>query len=243
MAKTGLPTAEVTRTRIPLTPEVIAEQKAYLTSQGLPAKIYKFEADGDTFIFRPLYRGDWNEIQAFVQANQSTIRQDAINQKICEKALLWPEALLHPAIWEVQRAGIQDSLAKFILAHSCFLDPDLDQSSYLRVEPLGEADPGPKPSEAEVAELKAKFNWTLRAVKVDQDWYVVRPLNRAEWKQISSPDELDIDLAAAERATVWSREYPARPAFGDKVAGTVRALSEVIMAASGFLSQPTVEEL
>ncbi len=237
-----LPTATRSGPR-ELAPEVIDGLKADLTERGLPAQIYKFVADGDTFVFRPLYRPDWNQIQAFVQDSQGNVRQDDLDRRICEKALLWPEETLHPAVWETQKAGYQGSLAKMVLARSGFFDPEIDQSSYLRVEPLVTVPRGEKPAPEVVETLKAKYNWSLKLVQIDSEYYVVRPLSRGEWKLITSGDDPDVDLAAAERATVWSREYPSKPSFDGKVAGTCRSLSEVIMMLSGFVSQPTVEEL
>ena len=239
-----MPTATVTRQKVELTPELIQAQKKALEQQGIPPKIYKFSFDGDTFVFRPLYRSDWNRIQAFIRDNQNTISQDAIDQKICEYGIVFPDIVGNPVLWEVQRAGFQSNLAKQILGKSGFFDPDLDQSDLLKVEPLGTSERGPKPAEEVVTELKTKYNWNLRLVLVGDEYYVIRPLSRGEWKKIQQEDEADLDLLSAERATVWSKDYPQKPSFEDKLAGTVRSVAEVIMQASGFTGQaPQVEEL
>lgn len=226
-----------------LTPDIIEEMKLALEGCGLPPTIYKFENEGDLFVFRPLYRRDWLEIDEYVQANQNTVRQDSVDLKICEKAVVWPGELLDPIHWDFQRAGYQSTLAKFILARSGFFDDSIDQSQYMRVEPLSTIEVGPKPAPDVIAQLKGQNNWALKLVQIDSEYFVVRPLKRLEWKTISSADETDLDLITAEAVTIWSKEYPNKPNFGEKLAGTVRALSQVIMEISGFNIRPVVEAL
>lgn len=227
-----------------LTPALIEEIKAEMAQYGLPPRLFKYTCEGRAIVWRPLFRFDWNEINAFVQSNNGNVRQEDVDRKICEKAICWPQDITSPFHWDFQPAGLQSSLAKQVLSRSGFFDPEIDQSAYLKVEPLTTVERGPKPDEKIVAELKGKFpNWALKLVCIEGDHYVVRPLNRAEWKKISGTDDADLDLATAERATVWSREYPATPNFADRVAGTVRTLSEVIMRISGFVSEASVEEL
>jgi hypothetical protein len=231
------------RKQYELTPEVIEDAKIALEACGLPPVIYKFENEGDVFVFRPLYRRDWLEIDEYVQANQNTVRQESVDLKICEKAIVWPGELLDPIHWDFLRAGYQSTLAKFILSRSGFFDDTIDQSQYMRIEPLSTVEMGPKPGPEVIDQLKKQHNWALKLVQIDSEYFVVRPLKRLEWKTISSAEDTDLDLITAEAVTVWSKEYPHKPNFGDKLAGTVRALSQIIMEISGFNIRPVVEAL
>lgn len=240
----GLPTTS--RIKMELTPEIVAAIKSELEAMGLPQKIYKFTYEDDVFVFRPLYRSDWNKIQAYMRDNQSTLTQDAIDEKVCRTAVIFPDVSLHPTQWEIQRAGYQSALASYVLAKSGFLNPDLDQSDMLRVEALGEVVRGRKPTPEERDALKEKYadwNGALRLLMVGEEYYVVRPLTRGEWKSIQNGDEPDLDLATAERATIWSQSAPERPVFDNALAGSVRAISEVVMQISGFNIQAQVEAL
>jgi hypothetical protein len=243
----GMPTAIRTRVREELTPELIDRIKETLAEIGLPPVIYKFGFDKDTFVFRPMLGRDWAEIQQFIAMNEGRLSQEAVDHKICEKAVLWPN-VTDPVMWDVQRAGYQSTLAKHVMARSGFYDPDLDQSSYLRVEALVNVEPGQRPGDDVIAELKARFpNWPLKLVLVGNQYYITRPVSRGEWKGVTGGDEAvqrpDLDLAAATRGTVWSASYPEAPKFSEAPAGTVRALAQVVLHSSGFFVEPDVEEL
>lgn len=240
--KAGLPKADSPDPNT-LTPELIAELKQMLASRGLPEKLYKFTIGDQEVVFRPLLIGDYVVIQEFIAANDGRVKQDEIDFKICEKATLWPQDLLWHEKWEVQLAGLQSTLSKQVLARSGFFVDEIDQSEFMAVEPLTTVDPGPKPEPAVVQELKARFKFPLKLIQVDGEYFAVRPLSRAEWKVVSAGDAAEMDLAVAERATVWSKESPTAPNFADRVAGTARTISELVMAISGFSSQATVEEL
>jgi hypothetical protein len=232
--------------KVELTPEIVAQIKKELADQGLPTKIYKFVFDGDEFVFRPLYKKDWNRIQAHAKEFESTFTPDDLDEKICQTGVIFPDTMFHPIQWQVQRAGYSGSLAKLVLAKSGFYDPDVDQSDILSVEALGEVEKDPKPTDEIVAELKEKFpNWasTLKLVNVGDEYFVVRPITRGEWKGVQQDPRGDSDLATVERACVWSREYPEKPKYADKMAGTIRAISEVVMHISAFMVQGTVEPL
>jgi hypothetical protein len=227
-----------------LTPELIEKIKEYLVASELPPVIYKFVSDQQVIVFRPLYKPDWEEVQDFVDSNTGGVRQDLVDELICQKAICWPGDILEPQKWAVQKAGLQVSLAKMIVARSGFFDEDLDQSSYLRVEPLVAASPAVQPDPALVAELKSNYPWPLKGVTIEGEYYVVRPLTRDEWKALPKQDSgQDADLTACMVATLWSSDYPKKPDFNNRLAGTNRVLAEVIMAASGFMVQPSVEEL
>lgn len=235
-----------TRKKYELTQDIIDNLKKLIASHGLEPKIYKFTFDGDVLLFRPLYRADWNEIQAYIRANKNDVPKDDLDRMICERCLLWPEEIMHPGLWEIQRAGIQESLADECLFRSGFFDPTRDnQGEIMKVETLSTIEPGPRPTPEQIAELKAKYNWPMKLVFINGDYYVVRPLNRGEWKLIQTSEDPDPDMLIVERACVWSRNYPNGPDFSDKVAGTVRSLSSVVVEISGLLvdNRPTVEEL
>jgi hypothetical protein len=233
----------ITRQKFELTPEIIDEIKEELVKAGFEPRLFSFKNDGDTFVFRPLYFFDYAEIQAFVKANEGNIKQDDIDRKICEKSIVWPQEVMHPAMWEVQKAGLQSTLAKNVLARSGFIVDEIDQSAYMSVEPLVVVEHGPKPTDEVVQELKAKLNWPLYLVGVDNEWFVVRPISRAEWKALTSAENVDLDLMTAERVCVWSQDYPTPCDFSKRVAGTARTIAEVSMQFSGFNSRSTVEEL
>jgi hypothetical protein len=240
-AKPGLPGAAAPK--VSLTPELIATIKENLVERGLPPKLYKFSLADEEVIFRPLVLADYATVQDYIQANEGRVRQDDIDYKIIEKGLVWPQELVHHENWERQPAGLQSTLAKQILARSGFFVDEVDQSEFMRVEILTQAEHGPKPEPAVVEALKAKYPWSLRLVQLDGEYFVVRPVARAEWRQITGADAADMDLVTAERACVWSRDYPEAPKFGERVAGVCRSLAEVVMAISGFSSNAQVEEL
>lgn len=224
----------------------IAAIKQAAFEAGLGDKLYSFQLDDQQVVFRPLMRGDWNEIQAFVQTHRGQVTPEALEQKVCEKAILWPIQIVHPLHWERQRAGLQRTLAQYIQARSGFIDENLDQSAYMKFEPLYTLEVGPKPDPQVVEELKASNpDWPLKLVMIEGDYYVIRPISRSEWRSITSAGEdQDYNLLTAQRAVVWSKEYPEKPNFNDKVGGLVPTLADAIMAFSGFLlTQPVVEEL
>jgi hypothetical protein len=233
----------VTRQQLQLTSKIVEQIKAELVASGLPPKIYKMTFDGDTFVFRPLYRPDWNRIQAFLRDNQKAFSEELVNRKVCEAAVIFPDTMFHPTQWDLQRAGYADTLAKFVMAKSGFFDPNVDQSDILSVEPLDEPQPGLKPDEATLAALREKYaSWPrgLKLAQVGDDWYVTRPLTRGEWKAIQKAtergEEEDQDLAIVQRALI----YPPSPKLEDSLAGAIRALAAVILESSGFALDPVV---
>ncbi|HYT43961.1 MAG TPA: hypothetical protein VEP90_16595 [Methylomirabilota bacterium] len=239
MSNTGV----YTRKKYELTPEVVEELKKLLEANSLEPKIYKFVNDGDTIVFRPLMFFDYTDIQAFIKSNGENVTQDDIDRKICEKAVVWPGEMVNPMFWEVQRAGLQSTLAKQILARSAFIVEGIDQSGYMSVESLVTVPMGIKPDEATIAELKSKYNWSLYSVQCDNEWFVVRPISRAEWRSLTTTEAADLDLMIAERITVWSKEYPNPCNFSVRAAGVAGTISEISTGYSGFNKRSTVEEL
>lgn len=232
-----------------LTPELVEQMKEYLVSQGLPPTLHKATFGKDVFVFRPLYRRDWASLQSFQQSNPNA-RLDMVDQKVCEMALLWPETAVNPILWDLQPAGYQQTLARFISAKSGFIDTELDGGAGFFVEPLVVSDPTPRPDEAVIEALKGKYRrQNLTLVSILDEHFVVRALNRTEWKglvgQANSPD---FETKVAERGTVWSsidgEGDGANPInFNDKLAGIPKTLSQVIMESSGFAQAPVVETL
>lgn len=232
--------------RIPnvFTPEIAEQLKAALQVSGLPIKLYKITFDNETFIVRPLMIRDWLEVQKFIQAQAGNIRPDQVERRVVETALVWPKEVLQPLCWELQRAGLQKALYDNIMARSGFIVSDVDQSEFLRVEPLSTTEIGPRPEADVIEHLQKNTDWTLRLVFVDGEYYVIRPLTRAEWTTLSKLGEgVDVDVATCEKICLWSKEYPLRPSFENAVAGTSTTLSALAMQFSGFNSQPQVEEL
>lgn len=241
MSENELPTAP--RVQLELTPKIVEQIKRELSAAGLPTKIYKMTFDGDVFVFRPLYRRDWNRIQAFLRDNQKAFSEELFNRKVCEAAVIFPDTMFHPLQWEQQRAGYADTLAKFVMAKSGFFDPNVDQSDLLSVEPLDEPQPALRPDAAVIEALKEKFaSWPrgLKLAQVGDDWFMTRPLTRGEWKQIqkasAAGEEEDQDLAIVQRALI----YPPNPNLEESLAGAIRALAAVILESSGFALDPVV---
>ena len=135
-ASPDLPTRAVYRKKIVATPEEIELAKSTLVSLGYPDELYKVTIEGDEFIFRPLLGRDWAELRAFIEANIANLDNDLYLEKICERGLVFPDISSDPMQWDLQRAGCQSTIAKQILAHSGFLDPDIDQSEYIKIEPI-----------------------------------------------------------------------------------------------------------
>lgn len=244
-----MPTVVAPITQLPtaadLTPQVVDAIKQALQDIGLPPKVYKFTVDDKVIVFRPLYRSDWLEIEQFLLTNNEQVRQDALDEKICQMAICWPREITLPIHWERQLAGVQMALARQIRGRSGFILPDMpEQADYIRVDPLTTVEPGPKPTPETIDQLKVEYSiWSLKQVFIDGDYYVVRPLNRGEWRQVPNPEEGDAELFVAQRGTVWSRDYPNEPNFAGRIAGTVNTLSQVIMQISGFVNAPLIEEL
>jgi hypothetical protein len=235
-----------TITRVPreFTPEIAAELKNALQVSGLPIKLYKVNFDNETYIIRPLMLRDWLEVQKFIQSNNGQLRQDQIDRKVVELGLVWPQEIIHPLRWEIQRAGLQKSLADQIMARSGFIVGDVDQSEFLKVEPLTTMETGPRPTPEVVEELKEQTDWPLKLVFLDGEYFVIRPLSRAEWTVLTKMgDGTDVDVATCEKVCVWSKEFPEKPSFDDRVGGCASTLSALTMQFSGFNSQPQIEEL
>lgn len=229
-----------------LTPEIVEQLKQLMVENGLEPKIYKFVNDGDTLVFRPLIFEDYAEIQMYVKSNEmngGAVGQDDIDRMICNKGILWPGEVVNPSFWDLQKAGLQGTLAKQILARSGFIVNDIDQSAYMSVEPLVVLPSGPKPDENVVSELKAKYTWNLHLVLCEGEYYVVRPINRAEWRALTTAETADLDLLTAEKVVVWCKDFPNPVDFGTRAAGVARTIAEISMAMSGFNNRSVVEEL
>jgi hypothetical protein len=234
------------RKKYELTAEIVEQLKKLLVENGLEPKIYKFINDGDTMVFRPLMFSDYTDIQAFVKSNEangSAVSQDDIDRMICDKGIVWPGEVVNPSFWDLQKAGLQSTLAKQILARSGFIVNEIDQSAYMSVEPLITVSSGPKPSEDVVAELKKKHNWNLHLVLSEGEYYVVRPICRQEWRALTSAETADLDLLTAEKVTVWCKDFPIPVDFSSRAAGVARTIAEISMAMSGFNNRSVVEEL
>jgi hypothetical protein len=234
----------VTRESASLTPEIVEDLKARLIQYGLPPVLYKVSLNDLTVVFRPLYWRDQRELDAFERMNTGQITISDMQEKICERAVLWPEDMTEPVRWQTQLAGLQELLTNQVRARSGYLTRDTDQSAYLTIEPLTTVDPGRKPTDVEVAELKSRYNWALKLVGLEGEWYVVRPISRAEMKILDPNTDPDVNLHCCERAVVWSKSYPEKVDFGESMlAGVPDSLSDVIMQISAFGSRPTVEAL
>lgn len=233
--------------RIPraFTPEIAAELKQALTISGLPLKLYKLTpGEGEIYIIRPLMQRDWLEVQKFIQSNGNSVRQDQIDKKVVDLGLVWPQEVLQPTCWQLQRAGLQKLLADQIMARSGFIIENVDQQEFLQVESLTTIESGPRPEPEVIELLKSQTSWPLKLVFLDGEYFVIRPLSRSEWTMLTKLGEgIDVDVATCQKVCVWSREYPVNPQFDSRVAGCPSALSALTMQMSGFNSQPQVEEL
>ena len=244
MAKGNVGGATVTRQKHVLTPEIIEDLKRRLVDNGFDDRIYKYTESGEDIVFRPLMHFDYQAIQSWMKTNEGSVNQDDVDRMICEKALVWPPEIITPVGWEVQKAGLQNTLAKQVLARSGFIVSDIDQSGYMSVEPLSTKEVGPKPDDKVIQELKAKYNWSLYLVEFEDEFFVVRPISRAEWRAITNSGNADVELVTAEKATVWSKEYPEPCDFSSRIAGVARTITDVCWSYSGFdQTKVVVEEL
>lgn len=232
-----------------LTDEIIAGLKAALVKEGLPDKLYRFTFGGksqDVILFRPLLRDEWEKrVEAYKQANPN-LTQDQWDERICSEGLVWPADMLEPSRWGIQPAGYQPTLSANIQARSGFIQQEVDQADYMLVEPLSTVERGPKPDAKVIEKLKAENPWPLRLLLLGDEYFIYRPINRAEYKLIHGKDEVDPALATCQRATLWSKEYPEKPNWEGthKLAGVVNTLYQLIMLASGTdTALMTVEEL
>jgi hypothetical protein len=96
------------------------------------------------------------------------------------------------------------------------------------------------PGEDELKTLKESSRLPLHMVTVLGRVYVVRPILRPEWSQLQQQDDnIDKDVAVAERCVVW----PKNTGFADVAAGIPLVLSRHILTISGFQDMGDVEEL
>lgn len=227
-----------------MTPEVVAAAKEAMVEAGMTPRLFKFVFDKYTFLFRSLTRTDYHPIQAYIKTNEMTATQDEVDKLVCEKALIFPQEVLHPLVWDQLPAGLQQNLANQIRARSGFFIKEMDQTGYMELEFLGGISAPERPAKEVIQQIKAENpGKRLSLVLLDTDYFLVRPLSKREWAHARENYREDLDFGVALLGTVWSKEYPSAPDFESKLAGFSRELSDVILNLSGFNVTPVVEEV
>lgn len=216
-----------------LAPEQIEELKEQLRSLGRSDKVYALVLNDKQYVFAGLTGRDHKEIMNFLKKMSKPSNEDYF-QRVCETGLLYPPIANQPLIWDTEPAGLPTTLASAILGRSGFVSQTEDQSDYLFVEDVGEPAATVEP-EPEVLEALQREHGSVRKVFVVDGWYVIRPINRLEWKTLMKkfPQREDFEEEVAAHCVVWSRSHPEKPQFASALAGVADTLFDEISEISG----------
>lgn len=227
-----------------VTPELVTEIKSSLAALGLPTTIFKVVFGNIEIIIRPLYREpDWLNFQNFLKDNSGNNDRkfrDAIAYKVCQLGVVWPAELLNPLRWNLLPAGLQNLVSNSIFKCSYIFDDEPDQAP--EVELIGSAPDTVEPTPEELELLATKYpQWLglLKQVIILNYAFVVRPINRIEWRAIAGKPQIELEDSLVKAATVWADNTD----FDSLPAGVVTALSSVIFESCGFSNEPVVLEL
>lgn len=206
-------------------------------------RIYKVNVCDADYIIRPLYKADWDRITQMAKDNPSIELVD-IDDKIVDIALLDPRPDIQTGGWATFPAGVISTLAKHISAKSGFIGPELAGWQSLFTEPIHVEKEAVKPTDDEVAELKARVAKKMTLVGIDTDYFVVRPITRQEWRHVmrqvaSDTTQAEQDALIAEKVTVWPKKID----WDELPAGYATTLAQSAMEISGYTGATSVEEL
>lgn len=216
-----------------LTKDIIEELKKKNEGRAL----FKKEVAGQEYVITPLTREKYQDISEWSSKNPN-IKMSAYDEKIVESGLLWPQ--IHPTEEPTLLAGLYPTLAEIIKEKSLLTAPDGDFSKLYTCESLKDKDDEPSPTQDDIDKIKSSSPWPLHLVHVRGEHYIVRPLLRHEWNQLSSlPENMDTDVECCNRCVSW----PSKPNWGGKEAGIPSVLSRHIMLISGFSQDGDVTEL
>lgn len=218
------PTEEI-MTREVLTPELVEALK-----QIYP-KLYKVVLFEQEYAIAPITKLQWNFIQEAFAKNP---KMD-INDKIISDGLVWPDWT--STTFDNLPAGISEVLANHILARSGFktnLPVSIveDIATIQEAESLWEA-----PTDADIEEIKAKNPGRfLQRVTLDNEVFIIRPLNRTEWNNATK--SVDMDSALLTKGII----FPEKLDLKVILPGVLARLVEAIGIASGFKEDPVSSE-
>lgn len=210
-----------------LTPEQIQELKDEYGA------IYKVEVCKCSFIIRPIYGYEYDEMRKIAGD------QNALNEQILQSGLIAPLPDFSKGGWSTKKAGIPDSLIRLIKSKSGFLtmdgkNVDLDTD----VEQLHDTVKPIRPDEATLTKIKQETPQAYIALLNDV-YIVVRPILRNEWRNLKVQENENADFAIASRCTVWPEKFD----YSSKLAGWPETVSRLILNISGFDGPTKVEEL
>ena len=226
--------------RVTVTDESIVAAKAALARMGYPDDLYKVTIAKDTYLIRPLIIRDWIEVKSFIQSDSPNLYNDAFLERVCQKAVIVPDIAGNPILWGLQKAGVQMTLARHILARSGFLDQEMDQSDYMDIEFITADSPHRAPTPEETEQVKAANPGVpLSRVLVCNRHFIIKPITRIQWKTVraNAKTEADAEMKISEVGCVWSEDYPQTPNFDEALAGIPTVLSSIICNQSGFGSK------
>jgi deoxyribose-phosphate aldolase len=84
-------------------------------------KIYRVAFDLDTvFYIRRVKRGEYKRIIEVVSKADAAVREDILNEKLLETAMVWSSVKVDPAFYSDSGAGIIPTLAMQIMDRSGF---------------------------------------------------------------------------------------------------------------------------
>lgn len=206
-------------------------------------KLYKVPICGTDYIIRPVYKADW-EIVTKLAADNPSVGMPELDEKLVDIALIGPKPDVTKGGWAIVPAGVIPTLSKWIQAKSGFLVPDLAGQQEISSEPIGgdAVSIYGKPSDEDVATAKTQSSLKLNLVRIDDDYYIIRPLLRQEWRAImkSAPEDSgERDYLIAQRSVVW----PKKVNWDETPAGYCSSITGAVMNISGYSGVTSVEEL
>lgn len=223
-------------------PDILTKEIIDALKEKYPS-LYRIRLGSQDFVFRPITRREWLQIQDLIRRNPNMTPND-VDDRIVEYGLVWPE-------WTIvdfmnQPAGYTAQLSRYIQARSGFLVPGINEDMP-GVEVLSENSAAWIPPDKEFIErLKAQRPGGLLLIRIRSMVFVVRPLNRAEWRAIAKEVEngnVDVDSAVFERAVIYPDAETLKAI--DTLPGVVTLVSNEVIRFSGFdeSEEVYVEEL
>lgn len=218
--------------------ELTEEQIAQLKEDY--GRIYKVCVAGVDYVIRPMFKVDWDIVMLMLKDNPNMGTPD-MDDKIVDRCLICPRPDVATGGWSTIPAGVPSTLSKMISVKSGFIVPELSDASDFSVEPLFEESVYEKPDEEEVKKLKKLCPFDLKLVGIGGEWFVVRPITRAEWRYITknATDEGEQDIKVVQKTVLWPKGID----WNDKPAGYCDTLAQLTMNISGYAGPSTVEEL
>lgn len=216
--------------------EFTPEQLADLKSKNGP--MFKTTLCGVTYLCKLLYSPDWNIISQLREDNPKMSYAE-IDERIVSTALIAPIPSMEDGGWSAVPAGVIPSLSALIRAKSGFSVPELPESMPI-TEDLDNDVEMEKPDEKTLAALKANARYGLKGIAINNDYYVVRPITRVEFKQVmQTKDQSEQDRGIVEKVVMW----PKGVNWDEKGAGYCDTIAQYVLAVSGYAGPSAVEDI